>query len=138
MMEPVDLIERIATALRRDIGPAVTEPYAKTQAFMASVVLGKVAAELRSSTAHAAAAALEIEQMVTDLTALAGTDPLPRTVQAALDAVRREASDTALANLVTALYAACETLGGSRFEALLGRLRQTLRARLDRALEYAA
>jgi len=138
MMESADLIERIAATLRRDIGPAVTEPYARTQAFMASVVLGKLAAELRSSTAHAAAAITEIEQLVADLTALAGTDSLPHSVQVALDLVRREASDAALADLVAQIYGAHESLGSARFDALLGRLRLTLRARLDRAMEYAA
>jgi hypothetical protein len=138
MMESADLIERIAATLRRDIGPAVTEPYARTQAFMASVVLGKLAAELRSSMAHAAAATTEIEQLVTDLTALAGTDGLPHGVQGALDLVRRAASDAALADLVGQIYGAHEILGSARFDALLGRLRLTLRARLDRAMEYAA
>jgi len=137
-MESADLIERIAATLRRDIGPAVTEPYAKTQAFMASVVLGKLAAELRSSVAHAAAATAEIEQLASDLTALTGTYTLPPEVQTALDIVRHEASDAALANLVAELYATHGRLGSSRFDTLLGRVRQTLRARLDRAMEYAA
>jgi hypothetical protein len=39
MMEPEQLLERLATTLRRQIGPAVAEPYPRTQAFMASVVL---------------------------------------------------------------------------------------------------
>ena len=138
MMEPADLIDRIAATLRRDIGPAVTEPYAKTQAFMASVVLGKLAAELRSSVAHVAAAATEIEQLVADLTALTDTDTLPHDIQAALDRVRREASDAARSDLVAQIYAARARLDSQRFDTLLGRLRQTLRARLDRAMEYAA
>ena len=39
----------MATTLRQEIGPAVDEPFAKTQAFMASVILTKLAGQLRRS-----------------------------------------------------------------------------------------
>jgi hypothetical protein len=49
------LLERLAGALKERIGPEVGEPYAKTQAFMASVILQKVASHIRLADAHAAA-----------------------------------------------------------------------------------
>ena len=45
-MNPDQLLERIATTLKRDIGPAVLGDYPKTQAFMAAVVLQKLGRQL--------------------------------------------------------------------------------------------
>jgi len=39
---PDELLDRIATTLREQIGPTVGEPFAKTQAFMAAVILAKL------------------------------------------------------------------------------------------------
>ena len=38
----------MAEALRREVGPAVVDPFAKTQAFMAAVILQKLAGQLRT------------------------------------------------------------------------------------------
>ena len=42
-LAPDELLERIVRTLKADIGPAIEEAYPKTQAFMASVVLHKIA-----------------------------------------------------------------------------------------------
>jgi hypothetical protein len=44
----------------------------------------------------------------------------------------------ALCALIETLYADRAELGATRFEALLGRVRRTLRANIDRRMEYAA
>lgn len=137
-MAHADLIERIAGTLRHEVGPAVTDEYARTQAYMAAVVLGKLAAEMRASADDAAADAADLDALFTDLAALAGRDALPRALAGALASAARERSDAHLSRLVEQLYAAREALGAARFDALLGRVRETLRARLERALAYSA
>ena len=135
-MNPDDLLERIAGALRHEIGPEVGDPFAKTQAFMASVILEKLARQFRVAEAHAqadhddrAALAHDLETHVRSST--------PSRVRAAI-AVVRDGGDATLCELVEALYAARDELGVEQFDVLLARVRETLRARLDRQLEYAS
>ncbi|MGE0484092.1 MAG: hypothetical protein AB7Q81_08120 [Gammaproteobacteria bacterium] len=138
-MDPADLLERIATTLRQEVGPAVGADYPRTQAYMAAVVLGKLAGELRASAAHVAAEALDGDALYNDLHAAAAAGPaLPRALVGALEAATRERSDAHLGRLIEQLYAHREALGGARFEALLGRIRATLKARLERELAYSA
>ena len=68
--------------------------------------------------------------------ATTASDPAP--LLAAIDALPTPQGDAALAPLVAALYATRSELGADRFDALLARVRQTLRARLDRQLEVAS
>lgn len=123
----------MAVTLRQQIGPEVGEPFAKTQAFMAAVILEKLSGQLRLADEHARADAADRAALVAELE----SSSLPAGVAAAVAAVRTE-GDGALAGLVTALYRDRATLGAERFDALLGRVRQTLRARLDRQLAYAS
>jgi hypothetical protein len=51
-----ELLERVARTLREQVGPAVEEPFAKTQAFMAAVILDKLAGQLRHRDADEQAA----------------------------------------------------------------------------------
>jgi len=44
----------------------------------------------------------------------------------------------AVCTLIETLYASRAELGAGRFDALLGRVRETLRASIDRRMEYAA
>ena len=138
-MTPEELLERMAGTLRHEVGPAVAEPFAKTQAFMASVILEKLARQLRLAGAHARADGEDRAALVDDLEERLG-NPAPPRVRAALAAVRDGGGDdaAALSGLVEALYAEREGLGAERFEALLARVRRTLRARLDRQLEFAS
>jgi len=132
-----DLLARMAGVLRQDIGPAVTETFPKTQAFMAAVILDKVAAGLRHAAAHAAADAADRQRLAADLDAmLSAADPAP--LHDAASGLTGADGDGALGRLVTALYTHRSELGEDRFDALLQRVRRTLRARLDRQLEVAS
>ena len=132
-----DLMQRIAATLRRDVGPAVTDDYARTQAFMSAVVLEKLATQLMSESAHVAADATDATTMCDDLQRLL-PDRVPATVRDALEAVIADSGGVdALNHLVAALYAARSALGKSDFDAALGRVRATLRARIDREMEYS-
>ena len=136
-MGPEDLLERIAATLRQDIGPAVSEPFAKTQAFMAAVILEKLAREARSYETRVTADAVEAGAMVDDLRAGFGTSPVPPALDRALTEVAA-GEDGGLSRLVGAAYAARPALGDDRFDEVLARIRLTLRARLDRQLAYAS
>lgn len=138
-LPPEQVLERIAGALRHQIGPAVDEPFAKTQAFMAAVILDKLARQLRTAPAHARADGDDWAQLAHDLEAQLAT-AAPLRLQSAVAAVGAHGNggDAPLAALVAALYAERDQLGDERFSALLTRVRRTLRARLDRQLEYAS
>ena len=62
----------------------------------------------------------------------------PAALREAIAALDTAEGDAALGPIVAALYAARSELGPHRFDALLGRVRHTLRARLDRQLEVAS
>ncbi len=130
-----ELLRSLAGALRERIGPAVGDPFARTQAFMAAVILEKLAGELAHAPADAAAAATERAALVVDVLALA---PPGSAVATAATALADDGSDAAWNALVAALYAERATLGAGVFDGLLGRVRVALRARLDRALAYAS
>lgn len=133
-----EILLRIAETLRKQIGPAVDAEYPKTQAFMAGVVLQKLGQQLSLAAQHQRAAAADYDTLVFDLERqLATTTPPPAVAQAVgrLGAARDAA---ALCALVEALYHAREALGAASFDYLLGRVRQALRADIDRRMEVAA
>jgi hypothetical protein len=130
-MTPPDLLGRVAVTLRERIGPAVDEPFARTQAFMAAVVLEKLSGQLAASAVDAAAEEAERLALVGALEGrCASLDP-------ALGVLRIDGSDRAWSGLVIAVHGARDELGAD-FEPLLGEVRRTLRGRLDRALVYSS
>lgn len=132
------LLERIAATLKRDIGPAVEAEYPRTQAFMAAVVLQKLGRQIGLAEAHRAADAAEMLALIDDLRAQAAAVPLPPAVQSAIANLAAGRSDAALCALIDTLYATRGGLGPACFDALLGRVRRTLRASVDRRMEFAA
>jgi hypothetical protein len=130
-MTPPDLLQRMALTLRQRIGPAIDEPYARTQAFMAAVVLEKLSGQLAASAADAAVADAERLALVESL------DGRCDALDAALDVLRTDGSDQAWSRLVTAVYGARDELGAD-YDPVLGEVRQALRGRLDRALVYSS
>ena len=135
-MAPDELLEQIAAILRHEIGPTVADPFAKTQAFMASVILEKLARQLRLTDDHGRADRDERATLVDDMERLVGTAP-GSGVRAALTGARTGGQGE-MCRLVEALYAGRDELGTERFDALLGRIRLTLRASIDRQLEYSS
>ena len=131
-----ELLLRLAQTLKKVIGPAVSAEYPKTQAFMAAVVLEKVGRELAAARSHAAANAAAVAALVAALGR--DTGGVPPAVASAIAAVGAKGDDAALSQLVAAMYSARAELGADRFNAMLGRIRLTLRAGIDRRMEYAA
>ena len=132
-----DLLQRIAQILREDVGPAVDADYPKTQAFMAAVVLQKLSRQLALADEHAAADAADLTTLLADLRRLLSDGNAPAPVPAAIDSLAETRENAALCRLIEALYAARPVLGGTRFDALLGRIRQTLRKSIDRRMAIA-
>lgn len=137
-MAPDELLARLSSTLRHDIGPAVVEPFPKTQAFMASVILEKLSAQIRLASTHTEAEAADLAALAADLPRLLGAAPVPPTVAAAVDRLTSGDGSAALSALVAALWAEREALGADRFQTVLGRARTTMRARIDRQMEFAA
>jgi len=137
-MNADQLLERIATTLKRDIGPAVEGEYPKTQAFMAAVVLQKLGRELGLAAVHQAADEADTQALLDDLRVALEQSPAPAAVTAAVAGLAAARDDAALCALISALYAARAELGEQRLDALLGRVRKNLRASIDRRMVYAA
>lgn len=133
-MKHHELLLRLAQTLKQEVGPAVGPEYPRTQAFMASVVLEKLARELAAETRHAEASAAAHAALLAALD-VTGLPPAVLDAHAAFDQARDDAS---LARLIEALYAARGSIGKQRFQALLDRIRQDLRNAIDRRMEYSA
>ena len=137
-LAPDELLERIARTLKKDIGPAVEAAYPKTQAFMASVVLQKLAGQLRLADEHAAAGQHDLKELAEELDQLTGSQDTPPSLQAAVKTLRQALDTTSVSHLIETLYATRSELGEERFESIMGRVRVRLRARVDREMVYAA
>jgi hypothetical protein len=133
-----ELLQRIASSLKRDVGPAIEAEYPKTQAFMAAVVLQKLGQQLGLESAHRSADAEDLSALLDDLRDLLEGGEMPASVTEAVQTLSRTRDAAALCTLIETLYASRAELGAARFDALLGRVRETLRASIDRRMEYAA
>ena len=133
-----ELLQRIARTLTRDVGPAIDAEYPKTQAFMAAVVLQKLGRQLGLEGAHRSADAEDLSALLEDLGSVLGEGDTPASVTGAVQTLTRTRDAAALCALIETLYASRTELGAARFDALLGRVRETLRASIDRRMEYAA
>jgi len=136
-MNAADLLQRIAKTLRDDVGPAVDGEYPKTQAFMAAVVLQKLGRELEFAEAHRAADAGDLRSLADDLTRARVGAGVPRAIDDAIARFAAVRDAASLCDVIEALYETRDELGESRFVAWLGRIRSTLRAQIDRRLEFA-
>ena len=135
-MPPEELLARVARTLREDVGPAVGDSFAKTQAFMGSVVLTKIAGQLRARDDDAIAADTDRRALVATVRSRLGGSAT--TVSRAVDALEQDGSDRTWNVLVTSLYDARDEIGVGVADELLGHVRAALRARLDRSLVYSA
>ena len=139
-LAPAALLERIARTLKTDIGPAVETAYPKTQAFMAAVVLQKLAGQLRLADDHATADRRDLQELAAELATELNTATLatPPALRAAVHGLDHDRDTAGVSRLIEALYATRSELGEERFNSLIGRVRARLRARIDREMVYAA
>lgn len=133
-----EVVRRVADVLRAEVAPATTGASARSQAFRASAVLRRLAREMELAEPHAAAAEQDRRQLLSDdvWVRLAGVEaPATRAALAALETA--EDHKAALARLVAALHEDRDRLPDTTFEPALARVRQALRADLDRDLDVA-
>lgn len=131
-----DMLDRLVTTLKRDIAPAIDDEYLKTQAFMASVVVGKLTRQLALESEHRAAASADLDALVAELRS--GLEALDEPgLRAAFKALAEQREPGALCAVIEALYAARAVIGEPEFERLRQRIRACLRADIDRRMEYA-
>ncbi len=137
-MTSSELLRRLAKTLKEEVGPAVEADYPRTQAFLTSVVLQKLARQLQFAEDHASADRHDRDALERDLRRLldevGATPPLHSAFQHLCEA----GDNTSLCRFIETLYASRTALGPAGFEVLLTRVRTTLRARLDRQMEVAS
>lgn len=136
-MDNAELISRIAATLKKEIGPAVDDNFPKTQAFMASVVLQKISGELASAEQHREAERLDRELLLNKIKDLIAQHKPPKAILDSASVLVAEASDENLCRFIEALYANRADLGEPAFTGMLGCVRTSLRASIDRRMEYS-
>jgi hypothetical protein len=137
-MAPDELLSRLSGTLRSEIGPAIEALLPRTQAFMAAVVLDKLARQQQLAQEHAAADRADLDRLYADLGPQLAAGDVPPPVARAFEAARADGGYAALCPLIEALYASRPALGEARFDDTLGRVRLALRGRLDRQLVYSS
>jgi hypothetical protein len=127
MLSAHRLLDEVIASLRNVIGPAVEDPYAKAQAFMAAVILEFVARQVEERGdvergRHSALAAA-----FANLARIPGVEPL----------IEHDGPPDAaqLSTLIERLYAERARLGESTFAAANKRVRSALRELLDQELK---
>ncbi|MGH1490989.1 MAG: hypothetical protein ACRBK7_16610 [Acidimicrobiales bacterium] len=132
-VEPSELLERLSATLRHEVGPEVGNEYAKTQTFMASVILGKLAKQLSTSDAHREGEQNDLRDLHQKLAApLTGA---PDEVVAAAAEAKQMSTVASLSPVIEAIY----RWGPDEPKAAvaLGLIRATLRGDIDRRMEIA-
>ena len=137
-LPPEEVLERIAKTLKKDIGPAVGDAYPKTQAFMASVVLQKIAGQIRLADAHAAADTRVLQQLFSELGRVNGVDNMPLSLQTAVKTLGKNLDTAGVSAVIRALYATRSELGEKRFSEMMACVRARLRSRVNREMSYSA
>mgnify|MGYP007025645007 CR=1 FL=1 len=138
-MNPSELLTRLSQTLRTDIAPAVGEEYPRTQAFMASVILERLAKHVALADAHGRAEADDLDVLTSDLRPLLRDAPLA--VTETLDTV---VGIDSLGPVIEALYrwkaAGREgsAMDGTEIaDQALAMIRPALRRDIDRRMEIA-
>ncbi|MGH7840246.1 MAG: hypothetical protein ACREQD_03555 [Candidatus Binataceae bacterium] len=128
MIPAKQLLNEIAASLRGVIAPALAEPYPKTQAYMAAVILEFVARQVDERVDIADGKQAAIAALRGDLARLDGKR---------LAAADAELSEAGLCQLIERLYAERERLGEATFNSANRLVRETLRKLLDQELTVA-
>jgi hypothetical protein len=128
MIPAKQLINEIVTALREVIAPAVVEPYAKSQAYMAAVILEFVARQVEERGDLEVRKHSVMLDLVHDLSRMHEMEGILR---------GDHLDERGLCDLIKHLYADRDRLGEEKFVASNRRVRQALRQLLDQDLKIA-
>ena len=128
MIPAKQLLHEIVSSLRNVIAPAIAEPYPKSQAYMAAVILEFVSRQVEERSDIAEAKHEALAAMFRDLSRLAGAGRLLGS---------GPATEAELSQLIERLYAQRAQIGEEAFTAANRLVRQTLRQLLDQDLKVA-
>jgi len=128
MIPAKQLLNDVVSALREVIAPAVTEQYAKSQAYMAAVILEFVARQVEER------GDLEQQKHSVMVDLLRDLSRMPE-VEGILRGDHLDAGG--LCALIEHLYSERGRMGEEKFAAANGRVRQALRQLLDQDLKVA-
>lgn len=139
--ESHELLGRLAEGLRHEIAPAVDDEYLRTQAYMAAVILERLAREAALGERYRAAEAADLADLASGLDEIVDVDEAspsqaaPEEVRAALTTLQGDPCVMSLGPLVAALY----RWGPDRptAAAALDAIRSVLRRDIDRRMEIA-
>jgi len=131
------MLDRLVNTLKREIAPAIDDEYLKTQAYMASVVVAKLARQLALETAHANAASADHDRLADDLRQHIDNIEQGELLRPVLDVYAEARDPQSLCLFIEALYRVRGDIGDADFTVLRGRVRESLRADIDRRMEYA-
>ena len=138
-----ELLSRLAGMVRNQIAPAVDDEYARTQAFMASVILQRLAKQSQFADEHRAAEIADVAALADQLDAVfaqadaaAETEAaVPADLRDAVARMRQRSSIAAASEVIEALYG----WGPAHpvASAALAAIRGVLRRDIDRRMEVA-
>ena len=131
MIDAAELLQRIAATIKGDIAPAVSDEYTRTQGFMASVIIERIAKQIALAPNHAEAESTDLADLFGELAVLLIDAPPP--VTNAVRAAVRASSVAALGPLIEALYG----WEGEASASALAAVRVALRNDIDRRMEIA-
>lgn len=129
MLPAKRLLDEVISSLRTVIAPAIADPYPKSQAFMAAVILEFVANQVTERGDIETAKHAALDSAFSDLAKLVDSSA-GKNIDG--DAEAR------LCGMIEQLYAHRATLGEETFAGANRRIRQALRELLDQDLKVAA
>ena len=142
-LDDYELLSRLADTVRAQIAPAVDEEYARTQAFMASVILQRLAKQAQFQDEHRAAEIADVTALAHRLDAVfttAGTSAgdaadVPADIRDAVARMRAQTSIASATEVIDALYGwdPSHPLAGEALAAI----RHALRRDIDRRMGIA-
>ncbi len=128
MIPAKQLLKEIVSSLREVIAPAIAEPYPRSQAYMAAVILEFVSRQIEERHDIEEARQEAIHGLFDDLSRVPG-------IGALLGGL--EQNEVGASKLIEQLYDRRDALGEEQFTAASRRVRQTLRQLLDQDLKVA-
>jgi hypothetical protein len=129
MLSAHRLLEEVVASLRNVIAPTIAEPYPKSQAYMAAVILEFVSRQVEERQDISEEKTRTLNELFQDLSSLlAGKEPA---VSSTSDQEAR------LCRLIEWLYSEKNRLGPEAFAAANQRVRAALRQLLDQELKIA-
>ena len=128
MLAAHHLLKEVIASLRTVIAPAVADPYPKSQAYMAAVILEFIARQVEERSDSSKAKEHVLDDLFSDLRLLI-TDKVPSS--------KDPDQEARLCRLIEWLYTEKDRLGPEAFTAANQKVRTALRQLLDQELKIA-